>query len=446
MAALILPRRFDRQPQAAAEVDWSHPLLSRSRGRASIWIPSRANLVTASTAVSTVATDRGIAHDYNGSTSYHTVDAPWAFDSTVGATMFALIRSDLSPTGAATRQVMSRTNTTGQAIGAFSFDHTNVSFRQAWAVNSSGTWRALKYTTSLTAGTWYLVAISRSSAGTKAYLDGRLEVTDAGANGTLASATSNLSIGSGLSNGVTALSFFDGRIALAGEIPVIWSDSEHAAFAANPWQLFHRPPLRLFISQSGFSGTINLDSISFGISANDSSPSLSMSLGSVDVSVSAENAIPSVEMSLDPIGVGIVIEDVNPELTMTIDPLQVGVGLEDIDFIVPNQIALESIAVDLNSNPIDLPLTLTLSDLVLNEIIYEKLGGLGFTGALNERMIAYWQNGGAASNDFNTAFKEWLILQVGTFKTYNNTWFDYLEGLGYEGSLNDKEKAYWYNL
>lgn len=61
---------------------------------------------------------------------------------------------------------------------AFSWDHTNNTFREAWS-HYDTTWRALEYSTSLQANTWYHLALTYDGTTARAYLNGVEEDTSA---------------------------------------------------------------------------------------------------------------------------------------------------------------------------------------------------------------------------------------------------------------------------
>lgn len=59
---------------------------------------------------------------------------------------------------------------------AFSFNHSSGAYTQAWAIYDGG-WDPLKFTTSLLADIWYLIAITYDGTTARAYLNGNLEVS-----------------------------------------------------------------------------------------------------------------------------------------------------------------------------------------------------------------------------------------------------------------------------
>jgi hypothetical protein len=82
--------------------------------------------------------------------------------------------------------------------------------------------------------------------------------------------------------------------------------------------------------------------------------------------------------------------------------------------------------------------------LPINDARFAALRGLGFTGATNDMLLAYLQDGGATSGSLNDAWLEWLaiVFPTGTGQK-NDSWYGYLGSLGYTGSLNDREQQYW---
>ena len=85
----------------------------------------------------------------------------------------------------------------------------------------------------------------------------------------------------------------------------------------------------------------------------------------------------------------------------------------------------------------------------LNDNIHAALTGLGFTGQINDQMLAYYQANGATSGQINDAEVEWLKLQIVApleGEQLNDLWFQYLRELGHTGALNDMQTAYWASL
>jgi len=89
---------------------------------------------------------------------------------------------------------------------SFSWDHNNSTFVQAWAVYD-GAYTALKYTTSLSAKTWYHLVLTYDGVTARAYLDGIMEVSSAESPPT-DSGTELIVMGSGATDG----KFDDGTV------------------------------------------------------------------------------------------------------------------------------------------------------------------------------------------------------------------------------------------
>lgn len=75
-----------------------------------------------------------------------------------------------------------------------------------------------------------------------------------------------------------------------------------------------------------------------------------------------------------------------------------------------------------------------------------KLALLGYTGALSDMLLRYYQDNGATSNNLTEAEMQFLALQGASAFPLNNRRRQFYSSLGYEGSLNDMEYQYWWNL
>lgn len=65
-----------------------------------------------------------------------------------------------------------------------------------------------------------------------------------------------------------------------------------------------------------------------------------------------------------------------------------------------------------------------------------------FTGATSDMLLQWLQANGATSDAVPDAWREMLVAK-GQNPDRNTGWFDLLGSLGYTGSLNDRELAFW---
>jgi hypothetical protein len=81
----------------------------------------------------------------------------------------------------------------------------------------------------------------------------------------------------------------------------------------------------------------------------------------------------------------------------------------------------------------------------INDLHFNALTTLGYTGTLNSMDIQYFQANGATSDSYGNAFKQFLeAMGVSPVSNINDGLWVYLLSLGYEGSAN--EKLYmWYS-
>jgi len=79
----------------------------------------------------------------------------------------------------------------------------------------------------------------------------------------------------------------------------------------------------------------------------------------------------------------------------------------------------------------------------LNDSIFDSLRALAHTGTVNDMLLQWLQSFGAVSDQINDAWIEMLVVQGIPLSQYNDMWFEALGLLGFEGSLNDRELAFW---
>lgn len=88
----------------------------------------------------------------------------------------------------------------------------------------------------------------------------------------------------------------------------------------------------------------------------------------------------------------------------------------------------------------------------LNDQRFIALRLLGFTGGVNEMLLAWLQNGGATSNSLSDAWIEWLdIVTIGGVGNRSDDWHSYLIQSGYDVAANssqtsDMELVFWQDL
>lgn len=79
----------------------------------------------------------------------------------------------------------------------------------------------------------------------------------------------------------------------------------------------------------------------------------------------------------------------------------------------------------------------------INSDMFSALGAQGFTGSISDRLLAYYRANGASSRNIDDALREMLIAQGATPAHVNDMWYQVLGGLGFTGSLNDRLSAFW---
>ena len=70
---------------------------------------------------------------------------------------------------------------------------------------------------------------------------------------------------------------------------------------------------------------------------------------------------------------------------------------------------------------------------------FDALRDQGFTGSISDMTLQWLQANGATSGSITDA---WLEVLPGTGQR-NDRWYTVLGGMGYTGSLNDREFAFW---
>lgn len=82
----------------------------------------------------------------------------------------------------------------------------------------------------------------------------------------------------------------------------------------------------------------------------------------------------------------------------------------------------------------------------LNDCIHSALKALGFEGQVNDQLLAFYKSDGATLGQINDAAAEWLKLKItGAVigDQLNDLWFQYLTELGFTGALNDMQAEFW---
>lgn len=79
-----------------------------------------------------------------------------------------------------------------------------------------------------------------------------------------------------------------------------------------------------------------------------------------------------------------------------------------------------------------------------NDLKYRYYGARGHVGSLNEREMSFWKaESGSTSTTYNDIRRDYLRYVTGRTGHVNDVWGYYLQQLGYEGSLSDKERQYF---
>ena len=78
----------------------------------------------------------------------------------------------------------------------------------------------------------------------------------------------------------------------------------------------------------------------------------------------------------------------------------------------------------------------------LNDARFNALRAIGHTGATNDMLVTWLQDGGAISNCLPDAWLEMLAAHS-LIGHRNDTWYALLGDLGFEGQINDRELAFW---
>jgi hypothetical protein len=79
----------------------------------------------------------------------------------------------------------------------------------------------------------------------------------------------------------------------------------------------------------------------------------------------------------------------------------------------------------------------------LSDSRFESLRTQGHTGATSDMILQWLQANGASSGAIPDAWEEMLAANGFVYGQRNDAWFAFLGSLGYEGSLNDRELAFW---
>lgn len=82
----------------------------------------------------------------------------------------------------------------------------------------------------------------------------------------------------------------------------------------------------------------------------------------------------------------------------------------------------------------------------LSDERFQALRDQGFTGATSDMILQWLQDAGATANAVPDAWKQMLLDFTGLpEENYhrNDYWYQLLEDLGYDGQMNDREMAFW---
>lgn len=76
---------------------------------------------------------------------------------------------------------------------------------------------------------------------------------------------------------------------------------------------------------------------------------------------------------------------------------------------------------------------------------YAALVAQGFTGHINEMLLAWLQDSGATSNQLTDAWLEAITFLSEVKGQRNDGWYDFLGSLGFSGALPERENDFWNN-
>lgn len=79
----------------------------------------------------------------------------------------------------------------------------------------------------------------------------------------------------------------------------------------------------------------------------------------------------------------------------------------------------------------------------INDTIFNALGALGYTGALNDRLLQWLQANGATSGNVMDAWRQMLQTQGATNSNIDAALFELLGALGYTGHINERLRAFF---
>ena len=77
---------------------------------------------------------------------------------------------------------------------------------------------------------------------------------------------------------------------------------------------------------------------------------------------------------------------------------------------------------------------------------FDALRAEGFTGSTSDMLMQYWTSLGGTGGTLVDLHFSALEALGRTEGTLMDRWFTYLGALGYEGSIRDKEYAYWCDI
>lgn len=253
MSGLILPSRFNQQPQHAAPIDLGNPI-TRGLTLASIGSEGsvRRNVVTGGTAVETsttrTTTSVGRVFTYPAGAGSNFGNTP-----VVSGTDQTIIVWSNPPADASQRPFFSDRNVEQLtfAANAEPAGFTASSGQLCLIVVTGGVTRGFGATGAVD-GNAHIYAVSRSGATGQFYVDGiPVTTTVSGTPGSLAIATH-----------IAKLGRHDGTgLSLRADLGfvLVWnrqlSDAEVAAISANPWQVFKAPTRRLWAPTAGGGGS-----------------------------------------------------------------------------------------------------------------------------------------------------------------------------------------------
>jgi hypothetical protein len=306
MPGILLPSQWRQQPQQAVQVDWSNPLAANLQflyagielrdvagGRAGSFIGSAGSRVGPG--------GRSVAFDGSSRSIVFPRDARLEVPS--GLTVWAYVCIPSYTPGTANDDFFCKTfNNNGSAPflswslgnGSGSGGGASTAIKAAIGVGSS------LFTVEMTCSVGLnLIGLTYDGANLRGWIGGANKATTA-ATGSVnydTSSAGNLIIGG--SSGASVNKDFRGDVYAAGFHSRVFSQSDFARLADNPWQLYKAPARRIWAAVSAGGPTIiDLSAASLGFSAKSPQARLASTLSAAQITTSAKAVQPRLETRL----------------------------------------------------------------------------------------------------------------------------------------------------